>query len=481
MIIVMIWRLATVAHAPLLTYLLSHRSPESPRGHSGTMQGSPTEIEERPFEGEGDRAVDVVVVGAGIAGLLVAAYARRHGLRTLVVERRRIPGGRFSGELVEGAQLSTGALHLIPHGSRGPLARALRELGIEQPIVDSSVICSVWSPRGHIVCTRPHHLFTRVLPLREVPIALRFFFHLLHDRNSADSVEEWLRRRRVHGTMAELIRCCVDFALSLSLDQLAWRDFRAIVGSFWRHGGPGLPLGGCRALADRLLDHVRAAGAEVLLHTEVEAIEPLADGSLPSWLVRCRDRGQGTTRVIRTGQVVGTAGQDTPGLLKRGRRPDDLACGFKLQLLLPFSLVPHNGVMFCTGTRRLSGLAQLSNADPSLAPPGKHLVNTFHACSADADPVLERREALHDLAMIAGREIEESWVLSAAIYRSTWPVNRRAQGRELSPVASPGFFLAGDACKPPGLIMVEGAAESARQVALRLIGRQDRRSLPSWP
>ncbi|HLH68414.1 MAG TPA: FAD-dependent oxidoreductase [Candidatus Dormibacteraeota bacterium] len=436
---------------------------------------------EHPLSGKDGAVVDVVVVGAGIAGLLVAAYARRRGLRTLVVERRRIPGGRFSGELVEGAQLSTGALHLIPHGSRGPLARALRELGIEQPIVDSSVICSVWSPRGHVICTRPYHLFTRVLPFREVPTALRFFFHLLRDRRSAGSVEEWLRRRRIQGTMAELVRCCVDFALSLPLDRLAWRDFRAIVGSFWRHGGPGLPRGGCRALADRLCDHVRAAGVDVLLHTEVEAVEPLVGDSSPGWLVRCRDRGRGTITVVRAGQVVGTAGQDTPGLPEGGRGAGELACGFKLQLLLPFSLVPHDGVMFCIGTRRLSGLAQLTNADPSLAPPGRHLVNTFHACPPDADPALERREALSDLATIAGREIEESWVLSAAIYRSAWPVNRRAQGRELSAVAGPGFFLAGDACKPPGLIMVEGAAESARQVALRLRAGGGRGPAPSWP
>jgi phytoene dehydrogenase-like protein len=422
---------------------------------------------------------DVVVVGAGIAGLLVAAYARRRGLRVLLVERRRIPGGRFSGELVGGAQLSTGALHLIPHGSRGPLARALRELGIDHPIVDSSVICSVWSPRGHVVCTHPHHLFTRVLRPAEVPTALRFFLHLLRDRDSPDSVEQWLRRRRIRGTMHELIRCCVDFALSLPLDRLAWRDFRAVFGSFWRHGGPGLPRGGCRALADRLLDHVRAAGAGVLLHTEVEAIEPLAAGPSVRWLVRCRDRDRGRAIEVRAGQVVGTAGGDAPWPVGEGERPSsDPACGFKLQLLLPFSLVPHDGVMFCIGTRRLSGLAQLSNADPSLAPTGRHLINTFHACAPDADPRVERREALRDLAAIAGREIDESWVLSAAIYRSAWPVNRRGQGRELPSLAGPGLFLAGDACKPPGLIMVEAAAESARRVALQLAPAPNPTPLP---
>jgi phytoene dehydrogenase-like protein len=410
--------------------------------------------------------VDVLVIGAGVAGLLVAAYALGQGRSVLVLERRRIPGGRFSGETVAGAQLSTGALHLIPHGSRGPLARALRELGIEQPIVDSDVICSVWTPRHHVVCTRPHHLFTRVLRPRQWGTAVRFFLHLYLDRDRGDTLTEWLRHRRIRGELAALLRSCVDFALSVHPDQLAWRDFRAIYRSFWRMGGPGLPLGGSRGLAERLLQHVCRGGGQVLLHTEATELERRERG----WVVSYRGRGDGARGRVVARQVVATALEVLPTALPE----PDPACGFKLQLLLPFSLVPHRGVMFCTGTRRLSGLVQPSNADPSLAPPGWHLINTFHACAADADPQVERREALADLAQIAGRPMDTGWVLQAALYRSSWPVNRRRQGREL-PERLDGCYLAGDACKPPGLIMVEAAAESARRTAALLQEAQEPR------
>ncbi len=399
-------------------------------------------------------------------------------MRTHVVERRRIPGGRFSGELLNGAQISTGALHLIPHGRRGPLARALRELGIRQSIIQSDVLFSVWSPHRHVTCTRHHHLFTRVLAPREFPTATRMLFLLKRDRAFPGTVDEWLRVHRIHGLMVDLVRAGVDFALSVRLDQLPYRDFRAVVVSFYKLGGPGLPRGGSRALADQLLDHVEQAGATVRMHTEVTAVERHPDGQ--AWLVHCRDRDSGQLLEIRARDVVGTAGDDAPGPYAPARdaRPlgDGPACGFKIQLLLPFSIVPHNGVMLCIGTRRLSGLAQVTNADRSLAPPGQHLVNTFHTCRADADPAVERREALRDVAAIAGRDIDDSWILSSAIYRGVWPVNRRTQGHEMSQQIAPGFLLAGDACKPTGAIMVEAAAQSAVEAARRL--NDGRRAAP---
>src|SRR5262249_39079485 len=139
-----------------------------------------------------------------------------------------------------------------------------------------------------------------------------------------------------------------------------------------------------------------SSGATIRLHAEVTAVEGL--GGADGWDVRYRDRNTGRMGSIRTRTVVGTAGVDAPGPAARPpslRSPEDQpACGFKIQLLLPFSVVSHKGVMLCIGTRRLSGLAQLSNADPSLAPPGRHLVNAFHACQPDADAKTEREEAL---------------------------------------------------------------------------------------
>ncbi len=413
--------------------------------------------------------VDLVVVGAGISGLLMAAYATRAGRTALVIERRRIPGGRFSGELVAGAQISTGALHVIPHGSRGPLSQALAELGIDQPIIDSEVVCSVWSPQGHVIWAKPHQFFTRVLPLSELLKAIRLYIHLKSDRDFEGTVEDWMRMRRMDGRIYQLLRAAIDFALGIRPDQLSWKEFREIMKSFRRLGGTGVPRGGSRSVAERLTDYVRQKGGAVLLHTEVLDVRGLLDGE-QGWLVTYHERGTAQTRDVTARTLVATAG--AAAWPSRAAEVSDAAtepaCGFKVQLLLPFSVVSHNGIMFCTGTRKISGLAQLSNADRSLAPAGMHLVNTFHACAHDANPVEERSDALRDLEMITGRQIANDWILSAAIYRGRWPVNRSQQGRELTPQVGTNFYRVGDACKPSGLIMVEGAAESARELAARL-------------
>ena len=73
-----------------------------------------------------DTQFDVVVVGAGLAGLTAAATAVRGGARTLVLEAHR-PGGRARTTEREGCTLNLGA-HALYRG--GPGARVLADLGI---------------------------------------------------------------------------------------------------------------------------------------------------------------------------------------------------------------------------------------------------------------------------------------------------------------------------------------------------------------
>ena len=75
-----------------------------------------------------EREVDVVVIGAGLGGLLAAAQFLRRGRRVVVVERLAHPGGRFTAKTFQGAQVSTGAVHMLPFGSNGELAGMLRLL-----------------------------------------------------------------------------------------------------------------------------------------------------------------------------------------------------------------------------------------------------------------------------------------------------------------------------------------------------------------
>ena len=87
---------------------------------------------------------DAVVVGAGLGGLLAAATAADAGKSVLVVERLPYVGGRFTTVDQDGCQITTGALHLVPHGSGGPLARLLASIGQPFRPVPRDVIASVF-------------------------------------------------------------------------------------------------------------------------------------------------------------------------------------------------------------------------------------------------------------------------------------------------------------------------------------------------
>src|SRR5215470_6347129 len=95
---------------------------------------------------------DVVVIGAGLGGLLSAAQFLRRGKRVVVVERLAHPGGRFTAKTFQGAQVSTGAVHMLPFGSNGELAGMLRALGVPHHIHDAEVFASFHARGRQYVC-----------------------------------------------------------------------------------------------------------------------------------------------------------------------------------------------------------------------------------------------------------------------------------------------------------------------------------------
>ena len=74
---------------------------------------------------------DVIVVGAGIAGLGVAGLLQRKGLKTLVLEKSKTPGGRAkTRDLPGGWRLDSGT-HCVDNGDKSAVADLLRKVGKE--------------------------------------------------------------------------------------------------------------------------------------------------------------------------------------------------------------------------------------------------------------------------------------------------------------------------------------------------------------
>ncbi len=67
---------------------------------------------------------DVIIVGAGISGLLAALTLSKHGKKVLVLEKRQSLGGNCNSYMVDDYQVDTGA-HAITHLIEGPLKRLM--------------------------------------------------------------------------------------------------------------------------------------------------------------------------------------------------------------------------------------------------------------------------------------------------------------------------------------------------------------------
>ncbi|HUY75263.1 MAG TPA: FAD-dependent oxidoreductase [Ktedonobacterales bacterium] len=478
--------------------------------------------DERAQAGGHDRDCDVVVIGAGLGGLLTAAQFLRRGQRVVVVERLAHPGGRFTAKTFQGTQVSTGAVHMLPFGTNGELAAMLRALGVPHHIHDSEVFASFHARGRQYVCRSVLQL-AGVLGVRQFAEFVRLgYAMLLRQPTPAEQTQtyrEWLDSRISRAASPELYayfeRVC-HFALSVDLDDVLYPEIVETTKNMFRYGAPGIVEGGCAALTGELERRVVAHdNGELLLQHDTLAI--LHTGGVATG-VRVRDKRTGAVTELHAPVVISDIGPHaTQRLIAAYAReaigaPETVAAsdatyalapslasesgshvggqanfvasadtlsataaphpagareasGLKVHLLSDVSVIPHRGIMYCLDTERIAGIVQPSNSDPRLAPPGKHLLITHQLMRSD-DVNVEREAARADLRRLFGDDFgTKIQILTMSQYRGEWPVNRLAQGADVTPATNlTGLYLVGDAVKPSGYLMVEGVAQSVNSL-----------------
>lgn len=434
-----------------------------------------------------EASYDVVVIGAGLGGLLAAAQFLRRGKRVVVVERLAHPGGRFTAKTFHGAQVSTGAVHMLPFGTNGELAGMLRALGVPHRIADAEVFASFHARGRQYVCRSLLQLAGVFGPRQFahfVRIGAEMFARAPRPAERTLTFKQWLDQRVQRAESPELyayFERMAHFALSVDLDQITYPETVETTKNMLRYGPPGVVEGGCAAVTGELERRVLESGGEVRMQQDVLAIARTGDARFN---VSVLDRVSGNETVLRAPMVISNIGpQATAQLLGAtldGTAPAShatapagdsgdqgaatrrvQACGLKVHLLSDVSIIPHKGIMYCLDTERIAGIVQPSNSDRRLAPPGKHLLIT-HQILRGEDINTERAAARADLQRLFGDDFgTRVTILTMSQYRGEWPVNRVVQGEDVLPTTRvPGLYLVGDAVKPSGYLMVEGVAQS---------------------
>ncbi len=253
------------------------------------------------------RALDVVVVGAGVAGLACGAALARAGLQTAVIERARRPGGRLQSFGIQGWSVDTGPLLWS-----GPeLREALTFAGVESPPL---VTVDLRRQLGLALLTEKGAEGPWPLPVPGgVPSpAVLAAIKRLHDiprRAFADlgtlcdvlrtepapagtTLARWLEGRAVDGAVlrglvrtAEILGAPLGRGLEIDARELALRlaNLHGDEGRDFVVAGDG-PIPGARGLIQSLVDALLAAGGELRLGMQARAVL-VEDGAASGVLV----------------------------------------------------------------------------------------------------------------------------------------------------------------------------------------------------
>ena len=423
---------------------------------------------------------DAIIIGAGLGGLLSAAQLLQRGKRVAILERLPHCGGRFTAKTFQGAQVSTGAVHMIPFGSSGVLARMLSRLRIPHRIFDADVFAS-FHVHGKQMRARGLLGVFRMLGPRQsfwfARIGYLMFLRRLPSNERDLPFDQWLARHidvKRNRELASFFERISRFALSLELHQVRTSEVIGTTKNMLRFGAPGIVEGGCGALTAELVRQVLDQGADLHLHHDVLQIL-YADGQATG--VRAHNKASGEELTLLAPLVVSDIGPRATDALLHNRQITQHevlkknehyalqeAVGLKIHILSDVSLIPHKGIMYCLDTQRIAGIVQPTNCDPRLAPAGKHLLISHQVIQSD-NIEEEKQLALADLRVLFGETFEKHCrILTMSVYRGEWPVNRVAQGADVTPDTSiQGLYLVGDAVKPSGYLMVEGVAQSVNQ------------------
>lgn len=412
----------------------------------------------------------VVIIGSGLGGLLSGAKLAQNGHDVEIFERLAVAGGRFINLHYKGYTLSSGALHMIPHGGDGPLGQMLKELNADVKIVNSEASATIAVKKDDGIDIITFKNARQLLSFRS-KIKIAFFGLLFKVRPpSSMSFKEWSDRHVPDELFAKTSAAFCGWALSLPPEDVSASEMKAISENINRYGGPGVPIGGCSAVINALVRIIEDNGGVIHIGTGVQAIETICEkGGDGGMLTRASGIRTDAGDVVDADIVISNIGHPETVKLAGSGMMSDLdgaymqkvtssrpSAGIKICISSDEPLVGHSNILMTPYARRINGMNEVTQIDPTLAPPGKHLIVTHQTMLSD-DYEQEIKLGLADVdELFNGKNYE---VLLIQSHRDNWPVNRAGSGTGLgnrTPIDS--LYVVGDGAKGEGGIEVEGVA-----------------------
>uniref|UniRef100_A0A7C4S5L2 FAD-binding protein n=1 Tax=Geoglobus ahangari TaxID=113653 RepID=A0A7C4S5L2_9EURY len=377
----------------------------------------------------------IAVIGSGLGGLLSAAALSEKGYHVHVYEKLPFIGGRFTSIRYKGFEVSTGALHMIPHGKRGPLGKMLRKLGCDVEIVDSK-------PEAEILYKGERYRVTKkAFPIKEI---LFFYKELILSKLGKDKTMEGVGRSLDEVTYL-FLKSFLGWSLSIFPDQIRLSKFYPIYKATLKYGGPGVPVGGCRAVIEELSKIIRANGGEIIME-RVNALKPGDKVGVFGKNKKLYDYVISDIGHKLTAELLGEEYE---------KIPESRGVKFTIALNKPF--IGHSGVLFTLGMS-IAGMNEVTNVDENL---GKKPMLQIHQPLRDGtkDEILRGLKEIKEL--LKGYQYE---IIAIQSYKDDWPVNRVMAGMDRgNKTRYKNIFVVGDGAKGDD-IEVDGVALGVQRV-----------------
>ncbi|MFV9630273.1 MAG: phytoene desaturase family protein [Methanosarcinales archaeon] len=401
-----------------------------------------------------------LIIGGGLGGLLSGAQLAKAGHKVIIFERVPMVGGRFMNLDYKGYTLTSGALHMIPHGPSGPLGTMLKEVGADVEIIPSIPEAFLRIPvDGGGYRDIPFRDFPKLLSWKN---RLKFYYISLLSRiknQELKPLKNWFYPFIDDIWMVKFSDSFFGWSVSLTSEQISTEEGIAIIKNSYQYCGPGVPVGGCGAVIDALEKVILSGGGEIYTRSQVNKI------------ILTNERAVGVEvegKNISGDIVISNIGHQATAQLYNHPQTTEFekyqkninkikpSAGIKICLGANRPLLGHGGILLTPYCKRINGVNEVTNIDPSLAPEGKHLIMS-HQTLRSNDIQTEIKLGLDDIKDIF--QDQEYELLMVQTYHSDWPVNRVGTGPNLgntTPIER--LYIVGDGARGKGGIEVEGIA-----------------------
>lgn len=386
---------------------------------------------------------DVVVIGAGLAGLRCAGLLAERGLDVVVLETGDVVGGRQRTDVVDGFHLDRGfqvlnpaypalrrsvdldalSMGRFPVGVRVRTDDGVAELRhpLRHPLsIPATLTSGLVSPADAVALAR------WVTPALVLPLSR------LAD-GDVSLGEGW----DAAGLRGPLRTAVLEPFLAgvLAEDRGATSNaFARLLVSYFAFGRPGLPARGIAEVPAQLAARARAAGAEIRLLSRAERISTSGEG------VEIGVAGGDTERAAR---VVIAVGADAVADLTDLHRP--ATNGLQTWWFATDEPPTRSALLTVDGRRRgpVVNTVVMTHTVPSYAPAGRHLVAATCLLPRDGDAPAVREVRRH-LGEIWGADVSAWELLRRDDIADALPAQPAPLGPARPPRHAERLYIAGD-------------------------------------